>query len=140
MAQGFAGMGTSAEGYALPDPDTRFQFPRDHGPHPDFRIEWWYLTANLTGADGTDYGLQWTLFRSALAPGDQGDGWDSPQFWMGHAAITTPDAHFVTERFARGGIGQAGVTADPFSAWIDDWAMTGIDAGPADRHRPRFRL
>jgi predicted secreted hydrolase len=33
----------------------------------------------------------------------------------------------VAERLARGGIGQAGVTAAPFAAWIDDWAMQGPD-------------
>ena len=109
-AQGFAGLGTDAEGFALPAPDPEFQFPADHGPHPDFRIEWWYVTANLEAADGTAYGLQWTLFRTALSPGE-GDGWTSPQVWFGHAALTTPEAHFATERYARGGIGQAGVTA-----------------------------
>ena len=124
MAQGFAGLGTDDNGFARPDIGTVLQFPADHGPHPDFRIEWWYLTANLTGPDKTDYGLQWTLFRTALAPED-GQGWSSPQLWMGHAAVTTPQAHFVTERLARGGIGQAGVQADPFSAWIDDWALQG---------------
>ena len=123
-AQGFAGLGTTADGFARPQPDPVFDFPRDHGPHPDFRIEWWYLTANLDGPDGTAYGLQWTLFRTALAPGTA-DGWSSPQLWMGHAAVTTPERHFVTERLARGGIGQAGVTADPFLAWIDDWEMAG---------------
>jgi predicted secreted hydrolase len=41
--------------------------------------------------------------------------------------VTTPDAHHVAERLARGGIGQAGVQADPFSAWIDDWVMEGPD-------------
>lgn len=123
-AQGFAGLGTEADGFAIPAPDPVFDFPADHGAHPDYRIEWWYLTANLTGPDGTPYGLQWTLFRSALAPGD-GTGWDAPQLWMGHAAVTTPEAHFVTERLARGGIGQAGVVAAPFDAWIDDWQLVG---------------
>lgn len=121
--QGFADMGAPAEGFALPDPATVLEFPADHGAHPDFRIEWWYLTANLTGPDGTDYGLQWTLFRTALARGDA-EGWDSAQLWMGHAAVTTPTAHHVAERLARGGIGQAGVTLDGgFQAWIDDWRM-----------------
>ena len=124
LAQGFAGLGTDADGFAPPLPGTALEFPADHGPHPDYRIEWWYLTANMTGPDGTAYGLQWTLFRSAIAPGD-GTGWDTPQLWMGHAAVTTPDAHHVTERLARGGIGQAGVIATPFAAWIDDWAMAG---------------
>jgi predicted secreted hydrolase len=126
MAQGFAGLGADAAGFAQPEPGTVLQFPADHGAHPDYRIEWWYLTANMTGPDGTPYGLQWTLFRSALAPRD-GKGWDTPQLWMGHAAVTTPHAHHVTERLARGGIGQAGVTAAPFAAWIDDWGMEGPD-------------
>ncbi|MGJ8624677.1 MAG: lipocalin-like domain-containing protein [Yoonia sp.] len=126
FAQGFAGLGTADDGFATPQQPATFAFPTDHGPHPDYRIEWWYLTANLTGVDGTPYGLQWTLFRSALSPED-GDGWSSPQLWMGHAAVTTPDAHYVSERLARGGIGQAGVVADPFDAWIDDWQLTGPD-------------
>lgn len=124
QAQGFAGLGSAADGFAVPSRGFAFDFPADHGAHPDYRIEWWYLTANLTGADGTDYGLQWTLFRSALAP-ETGDGWGDPQVWMGHAAVTTPDAHFVSERLARGGIGQAGVVAAPFAAWIDDWGLRG---------------
>ena len=126
LAQGFAGLGTDAEGFAVPAPDPQFDFPADHGPHPDYRIEWWYLTANLRAVDGTAYGLQWTLFRSALAPGED-DGWQSPQIWFAHAAVTTPDRHFATERFARGGVGLAGVEADPFRAWIDEWEMAGPD-------------
>ncbi|QEW20699.1 putative secreted hydrolase [Marinibacterium anthonyi] len=130
-AQSFAGLGTAADGFALPGPGYAFTFPKDHGPHPDFRIEWWYLTANLTGADGRDYGIQWTLFRSALRP-EEGRGWQSPQIWMAHAALTTPGAHHVAERYARGGIGTAGVAAQPFAAWIDDWRMTGRAAPGTD--------
>ncbi len=126
FAQGFAGLGTTSQGFAQPDPQKVLQFPADHGPHPQFRIEWWYLTANLKGPDSKPFGLQWTLFRTALAPRED-PGWQSPQLWMGHAAVTTPNAHFVTERLARGGIGQAGVQAAPFSAWIDDWVMEGPD-------------
>ncbi len=128
-AQGFAGLGTAAEGFAVPEKGRSFEFPMDHGPHPDYRIEWWYLTANLTGADGRAYGVQWTLFRSAMRPEDQ-EGWTSPQIWMGHAGLTTPETHFVAEVLARGGIGQAGVTVAPFAAWIGDWTMEG---GAADR-------
>ncbi|MBB5515085.1 putative secreted hydrolase [Rubricella aquisinus] len=125
-AQGFAGLGTEADGFAVPARGLAFDFPADHGPHPTYRIEWWYLTATLTGADGRDYGVQWTLFRSALAPEERA-GWSSPQIWLGHAGLTTPEQHFVAERLARGGVGQAGVTASPFHAWIDDWAMQGPD-------------
>lgn len=125
VAQGFANLGTDASGFAVPERGHVLEFPIDHGPHEDFRIEWWYLTANLETADGTPYGLQWTLFRTALTP-DGGSGWSTPQLWMGHAAVTTPDAHYSGERLARGGIGQAGVVVDKdFTAWIDDWQMTG---------------
>jgi predicted secreted hydrolase len=124
FAQGFAGLGSDAEGFAVPQPGHEFAFPRDHGAHTDYRIEWWYVTSNLTGPDGADYGLQWTLFRSALAPGET-PGWESPQVWFGHAAVTSARIHLATERFARGGTSQAGVTAEPFAAWIDDWRMEG---------------
>ncbi|TMV08495.1 iron ABC transporter permease [Ruegeria sediminis] len=126
LAQGFAGLGTDAEGFKVPQRGYQFQFPADHGAHPTFRIEWWYVTANLMGDDGAEYGIQWTLFRSALKPLDS-DGWQSPQLWMGHAAVTTSDSHRFAERIARGGIGQAGVTANPFAAWIDEWRMDGPD-------------
>lgn len=125
-AQGFAGLGTASDGFAMPEAPARFTFPQDHGAHPEFRIEWWYLTANLTGPDGTEYGVQWTLFRTALAPYETED-WSSPQLWMGHAAVTTPTDHYVAEKLARGGIGQAGVEAAPFEAWIDDWYLRGPD-------------
>lgn len=124
VAQGFAGLGTEAGDFAMPAPGHVFDFPADHGAHPEFRIEWWYLTANLQDAEGTEYGVQWTLFRSALAP-ERRDGWRDPQIWFAHAALTTRDRHVVAERAARGGIGQAGVTADPFAAWIDDWQLAG---------------
>ena len=124
-AQGFAGLGMGADGFALPERGAPFAFPRDHGPHPLFRIEWWYVTANLVAEDGTPYGLQWTLFRNGLVPGGAPDD----QLWMGHAAVTTPDAQLVTERLGRGGTGQAGVTLDPFDAWIDEWRLTGDLAG-----------
>jgi predicted secreted hydrolase len=123
-AQGFAGLGTGAEGFALPAPGVALRFPQDHGPHPDYRVEWWYLTATLEEPDGTPWGLQWTLFRLAAAPG-AAPGQPGPQVWMAHAAVTSAELHRVAERFARGDTGQAGVSADPFAAWIDDWTMAG---------------
>lgn len=125
QGQGFAGLGTTAEGFAIPQRGHQLTFPTDHGAHPEFRIEWWYLTATLDGEDGRQYGVQWTLFRSALTPDPGDNGWATPQLWMGHAALTTPDSHHFDERLARGGIGEAGVTAAPFHAFIDNWDMKG---------------
>ena len=125
-AQGYAGLGTQVSGFSNPDRSLPLKFPRDHGSHPDFRIEWWYLTANLKGTDGLDYGVQWTLFRSALST-ENPDGWSNSQIWMGHAGVTTPEDHHFDERLARGGIGQAGIATQPFTAWIDNWELTSTD-------------
>ena len=127
LAQGFAGLGETADGFAAVVPGKRFAFPADHGPHPEFRIEWWYVTANLRDAHGAAYGAQWTLFRQAARPGAALEGWANQQFWMGHAAVTRADTHRASETFARGGVGQAGVETAPFQAWIDAWQMHGLD-------------
>jgi predicted secreted hydrolase len=135
-AQGFAGLGEHAEGFAPVIPGKVFSFPGDHGPHPDFRIEWWYVTANLTDANGNAYGAQWTLFRQAMQPGPQLEGWANQQVWMGHAAVTRADTHRFGQTLARGGIGQAGVEAQPYHAWIDAWEMRARDGFNANTIAP----
>jgi predicted secreted hydrolase len=135
-AQGFAGLGMSGTGFAPVLPGKRLVFPADHGPHPDFRIEWWYVTANLSDAGGTAYGAQWTLFRQATSSGAQQEGWANQQIWMGHAAVTRADTHRFDETFARGGIGQAGVKTAPFQAWIDAWQMRGLEGMNNDTISP----
>jgi len=127
LAQGFAGLSERAQGYAAVTPGRAFSFPADHGPHPEYRIEWWYVTANLADKDGNAYGAQWTLFRQAMAPGGAQEGWANQQIWMAHAAVTRADTHRTSETFARGGVGQAGVEIQPFQAWIDSWQMRGSD-------------
>jgi len=134
--QGFAGLGEGSPDFEQVSPDTTINFPTDHRAHDGYRIEWWYVTANLTASDGTPMGLQWTLFRNALTPGldqsqDRGSGWSEPVIWMGHAAVTSPSYHLSAERFGRGGVGQAGVTVDnAFDAWIDDWSLKNAN-GPS---------
>ncbi|WP_108126911.1 lipocalin-like domain-containing protein [Saccharospirillum mangrovi] len=118
-------------GYQSAEPDYEMNFPADHLPHSDFRIEWWYLTANLTDTNGQHWGVQWTLFRQSLTPQTDPGGWASNQVWMAHAALSTPNGHRHAERFARGGIGQAGVALNDdsdFNAWLDDWQWTGSGA------------
>lgn len=127
-SKSFAGLGQDAAAFAQVTPGHPLVFPRDHGAHAGYRIEWWYVTANLKDPAGRDWGVQWTLFRSALRPGPETAGWASPNLWMGHAALTGPGGHQVSETLARGGIGQAGVVAQPFRAWINDWSLQGADS------------
>lgn len=70
---GFAGLakagdGSQSEAFLQPGPGDRLHFPDDWGQHPQHRIEWWYLTANLKTADGEPVGVQWTQFRQAIEP------------------------------------------------------------------------
>ena len=121
---------------ALRDPPAGFRqaqagmtvsLPEDLGAHPEYRLEWWYLTANLRSADGQQFGVQWTLFRNGIKPGpysEKESGWQRNEVWLAHAALSRPDAHHFADRAARGGTGQAGVTAVPFKAWIDHWQLT----------------
>jgi predicted secreted hydrolase len=128
---GFAGLGSEAQGFSAVTRGEPLAFPDDFGAHPDYRIEWWYVTANLTDENGEQWGAQWTLFRQAMVPQNSVEaeaGWQSAQVWLGHAALTRADGHQHADRLARGGIGQAGVRAQPFRAWIDDWSLGGDTA------------
>ena len=128
--KGFAGLGTEAVAFTPVVPGRVFSFPADHGAHEGFRIEWWYVTANLKDVEGRDFGVQWTLFRSALDAAPPASGWRNQTIWLGHAAVTSATVHHAAERYARGGVGQAGVRTTPFEAWIDDWRFGTQAAGP----------
>ncbi|WP_426157312.1 lipocalin-like domain-containing protein [Pseudomonas sp. TSRC2-2] len=128
--KGFAGMGDQAQSFTPVVPDRVFSFPADHGAHDGFRIEWWYVTANLKDQQGNDFGVQWTLFRSALKPVAEQAGWGNQTIWLGHATVTSRSVHHAAERYARGGVGQAGVRLAPFEAWIDDWMFASQAQDP----------
>jgi predicted secreted hydrolase len=137
----FAVLAQHAEGYEQARPGQPLSFPLDHGPHPGYRIEWWYLTANLSDTSGRSYGAQWTLFRLSVHPPETRSAAKTSlnnQVFMAHVAVTTPDDHVSFQRYARGGENQesdrAGVTSRPFFAWLDDWALksTGPDWLPLE--------
>jgi len=106
-----------------------FVFPTDHGPHPGFRTEWWYVTGNLANADGRRFGYQLTLFRIALAPTPPiaDSAWRTNQIYMGHFAVTdvAAEQHHVFERFSRAAVGLAGAQAAPLRVWLEDWTLVG---------------
>jgi predicted secreted hydrolase len=106
-----------------------FELPADHGPHPEFRNEWWYVTGNLADAAGRQFGYQLTLFRIALSPtAPPADSlWRANQVYMGHLALTdvAGNRHYGFERFSRAALGLAGAQATPFRVWLDDWTLTG---------------
>jgi predicted secreted hydrolase len=122
--------GGDTTGFLRADTPRDFVFPRDHGPHPGFRNEWWYLTGNLQTAEGRRFGYQVTFFNAAIRPPQAtgaDSGWDSERLWMAHFAITDVQAgtHDARERFSRENPGLAGAQLTPFKVWLEDWTLTG---------------
>lgn len=117
-------------GFARADKPRAFSFPQDHGPHPDFRSEWWYITGNVDSSEGP-FGFELTFFRQATAPTptnkDANDSaWQTNQIYMAHAALSdiTQKQFYADERLSRGALGLAGAQAEPFKVWLDDWSIT----------------
>lgn len=111
-----------------------FEFPADHGPHPDFRNEWWYVTGNLDAVTGERFGFELTLFRFSLAPDVEqtASAWRTNQIFIGHFAVTDAarETFHAAQRYSRGAAGLAGAAASPFRVWLGDWrleATTGSD-------------
>lgn len=138
------------EGFARAVGPREFVFPRDHGPHPEFRHEWWYLTGHLQAAAGERFGFELTFFRIALVPpasleaagqmdataADATSSWRAHQIYMAHFAVTDLDRRDFrfTERYARGALGLAGAQSTPLRVWLEDWSL---EARGEDRWRLR---
>lgn len=112
---------TTPDGFAVPQPGHRFEFPRDHGSHPEFRLEWWYITGHLFASDGRRFGFQATFFRQS-APDK------STQLYLAHAALVDVAAgRFLhQERLNRAGWDAAAVT-ETLDVRNGPWSLRLID-------------
>lgn len=97
------------DGFRVPNPNPTFVFPKDHGSHPDFKIEWWYLTGHLFGPTNERFGFQATFFRRAGSPPNTQplpeNRFRSNEIYLFHAALLdTRTGQFLHhERLARAG-------------------------------------
>lgn len=112
--------------------DREWEFPADHGPHPEFLNEWWYFTGNLKAEDGRHFGYQFTVFRRALLPETavSDSEWYSNQVYLAHFTVSdiANDTFYHDTRFSRGAAGLAGATVDPaLRVWLEDWEITAVD-------------
>lgn len=120
--------GGSGEGFARAMNPPDLEFPADHGPHPEFRNEWWYFTGNLFDGEGRHFGFELTFFRFGLEPpGDEALRESGPPtIWMGHFALTDTAAgqFHAGERLARGDPALAFATAMPLEVRVEDWHLS----------------
>jgi len=133
VARGIRQTGT-LEGFEHALAPHTFRFPEDLGPHPTFKLEWWYYTGNLQAADGRRFGYQLTIFRQGLVPprpepaGTPASAWRTTEGYLAHLAITdvAGQTYRQAARLVRGGkIGLAGAQAQPFRVWAEDWQIAG---------------
>ena len=131
------------EGYAKAEEARQFTFPDDHGPHPEYRNEWWYLTGNLDGPSAERFGFELTLFRFTLAPLSVSEprdpsAWKTNQIFIGHFAVTdvARQKFHVDERYARAGVGLAGASLRQVRVWLENWSLEKIE-NPSSAWRAR---
>jgi predicted secreted hydrolase len=124
--------GSDDSGFVRVVQPREFVFPQDHGPHPEYAVEWWYYTGNLVSESGRHFGYQLTLFRVGLAPDapERSSAWAASQLYMGHFALTDVSNrrfHYF-ERFSRQALGLAGASLSGdfgFRVWLEDWQVEG---------------
>ncbi|MBF0172367.1 MAG: carotenoid 1,2-hydratase [Magnetococcales bacterium] len=122
-------------GFDRATPPRPFHFPADHGPHPQFKHEWWYMTGTLATTVGERrFGYELTLFRLALTPKpmERTSKWGSTQVQMGHFAVTDiqKQQFHHAQRFSRIAMDLAGAVADPFRVWLGDWSIAATGGTP----------
>lgn len=109
----------------IPRVGHELRFPRDHGSHPDFKIEWWYLTGHLF-SDEKRFGFQATFFRLGQSPVDvpEGEAFGESQIYMAHMGISNPDTGVFLheERLNRGGW-DAGAGVGELNVFNGNWKL-----------------
>jgi predicted secreted hydrolase len=120
------GTNAIAEDYPRVVPGRALEFPRDLGAHPDFRNEWWYITAWVKDGSGAPSGIQITFFRNRPRVAETSPSRFAPrQLLFAHAAITDPKLGQLRydERAARAGFGLAETSEASTDVRIDDWSL-----------------
>ena len=112
--------------YPVVHPGVRLSFPADHGAHPAFRTEWWYVTGWLHAAPGRDLGFQVTFFRTRPAVDQRNPSAFAPrQVLFAHAALSDPAVGHLLhdQRVARAGFGLAVASTADTDIVLDDWSL-----------------
>jgi predicted secreted hydrolase len=124
--------------FPLVTPGKILRFPFDHGAHPDYRQEWWYVTGWLKTARGEDLGFQITFFRTRVSFENKNPSNFTPrQVILAHAALSDPRRGRLLhdERAARTALDLAGSREGNTDVWVDDWRL----ALNAQRYEARIR-
>lgn len=111
-------------------PGYKFDFPRDHASHDQFRTEWWYFSGHLKGKDSKTYGYELTFFRMGgdYEPENPNSAWKQNNYNMAHFALTDEAGksfHF-DEKISRAKLDSAGARSDAFYVYNQGWSVTRL--------------
>jgi predicted secreted hydrolase len=112
--------------YTPVTPGRAIEFPADHGSHPGFRTEWWYVTGWLTTQGGESLGFQITFFRTKPDIDEHNPSSFTPhQLLIAHCAISDPKRGrlWQDQRIRRAGEGLAEAGAGETDVRIDRWTL-----------------
>lgn len=119
-----------AEDWQAAEPGYPWSFPRDLAAHPEYKIEWWYYTGNLTASNGRRFGYELTFFRTGIVKEPRSESaWALRDVYMAHFALSDIDnGRFrFQERINRSALDRAGAKANKYHVWNGDWSATGTD-------------
>ena len=128
------------QNYAQVRPGVELQFPTDHGSHPQFRTEWWYLTGWVKDAGGRELGIQITFFRNRPRVAEDNPSRFAPrQLLFAHAALADAGTGKLLhdQRAARAGFGLAEAREGRTDVVIDDWSLSQTASGYSAKVKAR---
>ena len=110
--------------FELALPGYRFSFPRDHGNHPRYKLEWWYWTGHLTAEEGRRFGFELAFFRLGVRRNPKSSSsWALGDLYPAHFALTDVETgrflHY--QKLSRTSPGMAGSQAGTLEVWNQQW-------------------
>lgn len=118
-------------------PGKALEYPKDHASHPEYPVEWWYVTGHLRKSDGDTasgedaLGFQITFFRVGIKSEAGPSRWHSKALLISHSAITDERTgeYCSEEHSERAALGMAGAEQERLHVWVGAQSLEAGEHG-----------
>ena len=116
-----------------------YAFPRDHGAHDNYGLEWWYFTGHVSDRAARRFGYEVTFFRKAIDDArvrDHPSRWALRHLYFAHLALTDVEGAVFrfSEKLSRAAFGKAGADSGRMKVWIDRWTLEPVTEDHGQLH------